>query len=314
MEYNIDEVKIKPAKWLDDGEKDFLRQNVDKLNDEDKAAYADFLTPDDDTAGTGDQNAAAGSSDDGNNNGGQGDQANANAAGDDQSGKDAGAGANANPVNPDTGYQFKNEAEARAFVERTLQEKEAEKQKALDAAKTPEERRFVEDNFKPDNWNEGFKLAVKFAKEEIRAENAAEEKKVADNRKRLQTEWEDVAKVNSLPSLDTQEGRVVHDQILKIAIAHGKTNFKDAHELWSMIPAEKGGGYKVDASTAGAALADAKKAQMSDQKKVAAKVGGQQPAGTQKSAAGSLDVPDYKTLHEARSVKDLMKKTGVLHG
>lgn len=303
---DLEKVRWKTVSQLDDSEKEFLRQNADKLNDEEKDAFKDFLTPDNPTPPA--DQTGKGEGGEGNNQGSQGAQ--------DAGGQAPASGAEGGqPTAPATGYQFKSEEEAAAFVKKQLDENEKAKKAAIDAAATPAEKKWVEDNWKPKTWNEGIKTAAEAAVEIMENRQKEREKKANEARERAEKDWQALKTKYSLPELTTDEGIKIHNQIVDIGLKHGKKNFQEAYDLWSIIPTDKGGGYKIPASEAGAALAEQKKKQVAEQKKVAAKMGGGGGEGNQQpSGGGSLDTPDYKQLHEARSVRELLRKTGVING
>lgn len=297
MEFDIEKLKLKTTSQLDDNEKQYLIDNVDKLNDEDREAYSDFLIADDipntdentiTQETTGEENQPT-----------------------DQAGEDTGDGGQ-NNNEPQKEYVFESEEDAKNFVLKVQQEQEAAKKAAIDAATTPAEKKYVEENWVPDDWNVALKKAVEIAKKEIREEDAAVVKKQEDNAKRLENEWQDLRKLHNLPERNTDEGRQIHDGIVTLGIKHGKTNFKDAYDLWSIVPKDKGGGYDPVAAVQEAKKAESKQ-KISAQKKVASKLGGQAPETSVKSAnGGNLETPDYNTLHNAKSVGDLLRKTGVI--
>lgn len=289
MEYNIDELRLKTASQLDDNEREYLKANTDKLNDEDKEAYADFLSVD--VPAT--QEVVA----------------------------EEVPPVEAEPTTPaqteQPKFTFNTEAEAREFVKNLQREDDAAKQKAIDEAKTPEQKKYVEDNWKPADWNEAMRLAVKHAKEEIREEDAKKEAEATA--KRLDEEWKQLSTEKKLPPLTTEEGRIIHANIIKYGVAAGKQTFHDAYNVWANVPKEHGGGLDpkstpttqtVTPSEAARILAEQKKTQLTDQKKVAAKIGGQNNGG-KTTGHGQLETPDVKTLRST-PIHKLIK--GALNG
>lgn len=319
---DFEKARQKPAAWLNDDEKKVIRDNADKLNDEDKAAFASFLDTPDDAAGQG-EGQSAGAADAGAGEGGGGGGEGAGAGSGDAGAGDAGAGDQGQPP----AFSFKSEDDAKAFVLKLQQEQAAEKQRAIDAATTPEEKKWVEDNYKPKDWDEAYKKSAEYAVKLMEEKQEAREKQRQDNAKRAEADWQALIKEHKLTDVrnpdgtQNPEGVKVHDQIVEIGLKNGKKNFQEAYDLWSIIPEEKGGGYKIAAAAAGTDPAeikkqqeDAKKVQLNKQKDAAAKLGGQSPAGDGKPAAGALDTPDYATLHKARSARELMRKAGVIGG
>lgn len=295
---DLDTVRLKTASQLDDAEKAFIKDNVDKLTDEDKDAYADFLNPESNEGESEDDSSNQGFGD-----GSMGDNGEGGAS--DQSATDQGS-ENDNSSSNST-YAFKSKEEAAAFVKEQLEANEKEKQAAIDAARTPEEKKWVEDNWKPKNWNEGIKTAAEAAADLIEERQAAKEAKRQENAKRAEADWQTLRKEHSLPDVDTDEGAKIHNQIIDIGIKHGKQNFQQAYELWAMIPVEKGGGYTIDPSQAGKTLAEQKAKQLSDQKKVAAKMSGQSQGTGKAGNQTPVEAPEYKDLKKAKSARDLYK-------
>ncbi len=274
---DLDKIKLKTAEQLIDTEKEFLRANIDKLNEEDKEAYKDIIIPPEPETSTPEEPE------------------------------------NLETHEPETStpedkkFTFSNEEEAREFVRKQTEENERAKQAAIDAAKTPAEKKYVDENWRPKNWDEAVKLAVKHAKEEIRKED--EENRQKQISQSLQKQWEDLAIEKKLPDIKTKEGRTIHDNIVKYGIATNKHTFQEAYDVWLKVPKEIGGGFNPDdKTTLPITPSDAGKI-LAQQKKVASKIGGQnsgvKPAGT----AGKIS---YDKLHKARTTEELLKQEGYI--
>jgi len=272
---NLDEVRLKTVSQLSEDDKTFLNQNVDKLTDEDKEAYSSVLSVSE-TPVTPEAPATP-----------------------------------EIPATPETPYTFKSEEDAKAFVTKQLDEKKKkedqdakDKQAAIDAAKTPEEKKYVEDTWKPKNWNEGIKTAAEAAADIVEQRQKAKEKETEENGKRLAREWGDVSKENKIPSLETKEGRSIHDQVVKLALQHGKTNFKDAYQLWSQTPKEFGGGYdpiKVAEKIQKDEAEKKEKAEAEERRKAAAKIGGQNQGAGSIKGSGPLKPMSYEDMKKGRN-------------
>lgn len=285
QQYDLDRVRLKTSEQLDEGEKNYIKENISSLTDEDKDAYKDFLqvqeTPIEENQ-PGEQDATGSETPPEGGNGGETAKP---------------------PVTPS--FSFKSEEEAREFVRKQTEENERQKQEAINKATTPEQKKYVEENWKPKDWDEGIRKTVEIAKKEIREE--MEEARQKEIGVKLQKEWEDLAKEKKIPALTTKEGKAIHDNIIKYGIAAGKQTFKDAYSVWERIPKEFGGGLEpgakppVDPSEAAKVLAA--------QKKAASKIGGQN-TGTKPGDSG-LKV-SYADLHKARSTEELLKKAGVM--
>lgn len=296
---DLDKLKLKTASQLLPAEKDFVRANVDKLNDEDKEAYASFLNPDDVTP-EGDEGADdSGQADDQSGEGGQPDE-----SGDDGQGAAADAGGEGAPVTP-TAFSFKSEEEAREWVKKVREEEDAAKQAAIDAATTPAEKKYVEDNWKPKSWNEAMTLAVKKAKEEIRAED--EERRVKENYDKFDKQWTDLTKENNLPALTTVKGRQIHNQIIGIMRGYGLTTFKAGYDKWKKIEDPAAQSAVVSGEEGNAPVVDPAKQKMAAQKAAAAKVGGQNAGAGSIKGSASIKAPTSDDLRN-KSVNKLIKE------
>ena len=270
---DLDKLRLKTSDELNTDEKEFIKQNVDKLDDEDKEAYANFLvdqSESEESPAAGTETPAAGEG----------------------SGGNAGAGnGGSQPQTPPAtgGYTFKNEDEAKAFVAKTLKEQkekeEADKQKAIDAAKTPEEKKYVEDNWKPKDWNEALKVATKAAMDAIREETRNETAKQEETRKKFEEEWDGIVEKNKLPKRDTEEGTKILRQVYEIGIKYHQPNFTTAYELWSSIPTDKGGGLDTGKGII---------SKNSAQRQAAARVAGNTPSGQQ---GKTMSPKSYQELH-----------------
>jgi hypothetical protein len=309
---DLKDLLLKTSAELNDDEKKFVKENEDKLSDEDKDAYSDFLNvqPDDAGVGTG----AGDGSDDGNKGGGTGE------GGD--GGNGAGDGTPAPGADDKPAYVFKTEEEAQKFVRDQIAKNEADKQAAIDAAKTPEEKRYVEDNWKPENWNKGLNTIVATVKEELRQEAEAKAEKEAIEY--WTNQWNELSTAKNLPSLETQEGKLLHTQVINLMRGYGKKTFAEGYELWEKVngvvnpvaPTDAGAGAGGGADDAAQkakddakAAADAKAKVEADRKKAAAKVGGAN-AGTEKPNNGTSVKPfaSYEEMKKTSSrgiLKDL---------
>jgi hypothetical protein len=279
MEYDINKLKLKTTSQLSPDEKDHLRANVDKLDEYDREAYADFLTENEPVVEESITTAS-------------------------ESEPVIEEAVVEKPTVPEAPV-FKSEDEARDFVVKIQKEQDKAKQDAIDAARTPEEKKYVEDNWMPETWNEGIKTIRDIIKKELKDEQDAAQAKSVEEA--LDRDWNALVKEKNLPALSTQEGKEVHDHIVRYGLAAKKTTFAEAYDVWMKIPKELGGGFDNTV----APITDSKKETVSAQKKVAAKIGNSNQAEGGKST-GVLNNIDYKTFHGAKSTTDLLKKAGVL--
>lgn len=293
---DLEKVKLKTYEQLSENERAFVVENKDSLNSEDLEAYAPLFTKNEEVVETPSEEAGAqGENTEGQGEGGEEDP-NAKPATEEK------------PVNE--GYAFKSEEEAREFVQKQLIESEKAKQAAIAAASTQEEKERIDKEWKPSDWLHAKKVLGSELKEEIKADlkKEAEERRQQEIGQQLQKEWEALAKEKGLPSDKTEKGKAIHDSIVNFGVAAKKTTFKEAYEVWSKVPEQFGGGLKA------AAEAEAKqedKKQVSEQKKAAAKIGGQNSgAGTKPvKTAGTVE---YNKLHKAKSTMDLLKQEGYI--
>lgn len=283
---DLDKVKLKTVNQLSEDDKKLLNDNVDKLTDEDKTAYSSVLV-------SGEGASEEGESSEGNDTNSQ------NQDGGEDSSE---APASESKTEEPQAVAFKTEAEAKEFVRKEL---ESQKQAAIDAATTPEEKKWVEDNWKPKDWNEGIKTAAEAAADIIEERQKEREKKGEENAKRLEKDWQSVRTTNKLPDRSTPEGKEIHDSMVKLAVKYGKKSFSEVYELWSQTPKEFGGGY--DPVGAAKKIEDErKKTEVNDRKAAAARLTKQNPGAGSVKGSGSLNItyedikkPRAKLLREA---------------
>lgn len=217
MEFNIDELKLKTAGQLNDNEKNYLRENQDKLNAEDREAYSSFLVAEETPAPEG------------------GESTEVTPPAEETPAPEVTPAPEATPEATPTpsatpAYQFQTEEEAKAFVAKQIEESEKAKKAAIEKATTPEQKKYIEDNWNPDNWNVVARKFVDIAKNEIRAEKEQEESE--KNAKMYQAQWTELVTEKKVPSLETNEGKKVHKEIVSLMLGFGKKTFKEGYALW----------------------------------------------------------------------------------
>lgn len=184
---------------------------------------------------------------------------------------------------------FKTEEEARSYVDKLYEEKQKRAQTDEERASLSEERKKILD---PINWfPEGYKAdnPGQFAKDlwaKMSQAAQVEQQMSQEKRQEYEDQYNELIKEGAVPPLDTEEGKEVRKNIANLGIAHGKSNFREAYALWSMIPEDKGGGYKIGGND-NSEENEAKKQAKREQKKAASKVGG--------GSKGSSDVSKGKT-------------------
>lgn len=257
---DLDKLKLKTSDELNTEEKAFIKENVDKLSDEDKEAYADFL-------GAGDQDPPQ--------------DPPADPPADDPP---------ADPPDKPNGYTFKSEDEAKAFVAKQVaEENERQKQAAIEAARTPAEKKYVEDNWKPKTWNEGIKTAAEAAVDILEQRQQEKTQKQEAQRKALETEWDTIVVSNKLPERTTPEGQKILKEVYDVGVKYGQPNFTKAYELWNQI-------------SGGKSLGD--QAKGNAQRAAAAKIRGQTPNLERKT---SMAPKSYQDLNK-KSMSQLMRE------
>lgn len=297
-------IKLKTVSQLNDTDKTYIREHPTEFTDEDRSAWAGAFNSSDEPAGGGEGTdpAPAGTGDE---------PVDPPADPVDPAPTDP---APAAAVDPTTGFQFKNAEEAQEFVKKEF---EKQKQAAVDAATTPEAKKYVEENWKPKNWQEGIKTAAEAAADIIQERQKEEAKRIQAHNAKVEVEWQDLRKAHKLKDITDPDGQKVHDAIIAIGTKYGKKNFKDAYEVYKTIPVEFGGAYKPKATEpapADPAPADpapapaAAKTTVAAAKKVATKIGGQN-SGNAPAAGGSgvIKPPTYEDL-QTKSKSKLIKE------
>lgn len=277
---DLNALKLKTSQELNDDEKKFLIEHKNELDQYDVEAYSDFL------------NAPA-------------EEATEEVA-PEAVAETPQAPAPAPEPEP---FAIKSEEEARELVRKELQSFEAEKAKAMAAARTPEEREHIDATWKPQDWLHARKVMGQEIKDELKAELRAEKEQEETDKaiKFWQDQWDEVAKEKNLKPLTTPEGKKVHDEIVHTMRGYNIGTFKEGYELWEKIKVIQSGGQPAPTpSEAGAALA---KSKMTAQKQAATKVGAANPGSVKPvSTSGVKPFDTYEDLKKASSrgiLKDL---------
>lgn len=290
--FDITQLKLKTSEQLLPSEKEYLKEHTDQLNDEDKAAYASFLTPE---AVVPDPTTAN---------------------------LDATAAAAANAGEPVKEEKKVEEAAAEGEVALTEEEKkakEADDAKALESqARKDEISTIVRETMKeiipmlpqaqaekkeasvtkelkkifegdPADWDDAARKIINTAKEEIEADIEAKSEATKKAQSEIETRFVEqynglVAK-HKLPALNTDEGKEMFTKLDKFGGQWKQTSMDDAYNLYTSIPEDKGGGLKVS---------EEKKA-ITEQKKRAGQVGS--GAGSE-SAAKPTQEKKYADIHK----------------
>jgi hypothetical protein len=247
---------LKTSQELDDNEKTFIREHEAELNDEDRDAYKDFLQVSETPLEKEKMPAVEPPEEE----------------------KTPTETLDETPA-VEQQFSFKSEEEAKAFVAKFQEEQEDAKQKAINVAKTPEEKKYVDKNWKPDNWNEGIKKAVELAKEEIRQEEEQKQQQAAV--KYWNDQWAEISAEKKIPALTTPEGSKIHKEIIHLMQGYGLKTFQEGYEMREKVVSALEGKPIIPALDAGATLA---KSKIEVQKKAAGKIG-KANAGDEKAVA-----------------------------
>lgn len=180
--------------------------------------------------------------------------------------------------------------------------------------KTEEEKiqTYFDSGYTPKDWNQYThdmfeKLAPQFEQRVLatldkrNAEFMENQKKIKASQeeiyKRFETEFDTLSTQKLIPARTDANYDTVKKQILAIGDAHGKATVADAYKLWSIIPTEHGGGLNV---TGGQPPADPK-AKLQAQKDAAARI----QSGRGIPGAGKKGPKSWAHIHST-SMDDLL--------
>jgi hypothetical protein len=282
---DFDKVRWKLADQMLPEEVDLIIANKDKLNDEEKAAFADLL------------DAAEPLADDPKDvldnaiNDAVDDPANAEPpAGDPPAPQSAAPVTPEKPVVTLDPTNIVTTADLETYLEEKKKQWDAEgKSKADQKTEAEKITTMFDSGYTPKDWNEfGVQYLEKISpliESRVLAKLEAQNKTIEENRSKMQqtqreiyqrfeTEFATLATSKLIPDPKAQpeEYKKVHEQILAIGDAHGKSNVTDAYKLWAIIPVEHGGGL-VGAGKAPVDPKLAEKARIDAQKIAAGKIG-----------------------------------------
>jgi hypothetical protein len=210
-------------------------------------------------------------------------------------------------------YVFKTQEELDAFIE--AQNKKKTPAAPTEPEKTDEDelkdlifwKGQVDENGKwvgekPADWNDFARTIIKHLSpktyapkvlEEIKNMTAAEKREMETINAEFDAEYDEIAATGAVPKRGTKEGDEVNAQISLIGGQYGLTSIKKAHELWSKIPKEQGGGLSFKPAAP----------KTNPSKEASRLIGGSK--GSQTSSRPSTKIP-YSKLHAARSLDELL--------
>lgn len=282
-DFDMNQLKLKTAEQLDQDERDFIVENRDQLNEEDEAAYAEFLPKqevEDDANITEDKPEE-----------------------DEKSVEEESPEPVIKSQEDLDRYWETREAKLRAEME----EREAKIKEELTPKEEPKEFRFYEDGQKPADWNEALARAAEKGKqdavaefekrsEEEKKEAAAKQKQLDEATAAIQDQFDKLVKDKSIPSLDTDEGKTAQQRIMEFGIKHRK-NVEEAFDLLKDIPEDRGGFLNQETPQ------NKEKKQLDAQKKAAGKVGGGNKGGESTDTKPKLSPEEYARM----SVQDVVE-------
>lgn len=274
---DLDKLKLKTTTQLTPDEKLFIKENEDKLTDEDKDAYSDFLveTP-------AEENLDEGSEEN-----------------DGSSEENTEGGENAESEQPKP-LVFNTEDDAKKFVQETVnaltEKQKQDRQVEIDAAKTPEEKRYVEENWKPKDWNEGIKTTVDATIKALDEREKTQKEEHDAQAQKFASEWDGIVKANNLPKRGTKEGDEVLKKVYDIGIKYKQPTFTDAFDLYNKLPVTQGGAF-------------GSKSRNTSQREAASKVAGQTPSDGVTKTAAPKSYQELKGKTPSQLMRDALKAT-----
>lgn len=312
---DFEQIRWKLADDMSPQEVELIVSNQDKLNDEEKAAFAGLISaaqplsgPDDilnDTINAAVENEI----DNANNNPENTEQQNAAPA--------VAPVVPATPAQPVIPTVPQTQEQLDAYLEQKRKGWETEgKTKQEQTVEETKIQQFFDAGYTPKDWNEYtndmFNKIAPAVEQRIIARLQEENRKFAEQQTQLKATQKEVydkfegefatlaqSKLIPDPATQKEEYDKVHNQILAIGDAHNKTNVTEAYKLWSIIPVIHGGGLVV--SETPAAKPDTKAA-MERQKAAAAKI--QPGRGAPGSRKGGP--PQWAHVHNA-NIDDLIE-------
>lgn len=236
---NLEEVRLMPVEDMGDEHKAFLKEHEADLNDDEKAAFQEFL-------------AVPAKEDEEEEHEGETEE--------DKTAREAKEAAEAGGVT-ETPPVFKTKEEADAWVEDKIKEHDeavaAQKKEEEEAAKAPPELKFFDPEWKPKNWND---FAVQFFKalvskpelaktitpivrEELANMSVSERREIEKINEGFNTEMQEMFKEGLIPDPTSPEGIKIDKQISLIGAQMKANNMREAYDRWAKTPLEFGGGY-----------------------------------------------------------------------
>jgi len=151
---------------------------------------------------------------------------------------------------------FQTQEELDAYIEGQAKEETKEEElpkrepvKLYEGSVDPKTGKWVGEA--PKDWNEFankiLEAATPQVAETIRGMGEEEKKELADINAGFDKEYNELARQNKVPALNTKEGQEVNKQISLIGVTYGQASITKSHELWSKMPKAQGGGLDYEA-------------------------------------------------------------------
>lgn len=270
---DLKELLLKTAGELEPEERDFIKENKDKLSDEDVNAYSSFLEADETPA--------------------------------QEEPPITPPAPEATPEQPaqEEPKVFKTQAEIDAYLEEKTKSNQPPAPvaptvtpTAYDPSKAPVIRPEVAEKYFPEGYVPANPVEYANRMTAALAEQAQIEQSAVEERNRkFDEEYRGIVTKNNLPDPTTEEGQKVRNQIINIGVKYHSQNYQEAFDLYSSLPPEKGGIFNAAPA----------KPDMTEQKRVAGMTGS--------GSSGGGDAPktsgvSYEDIH-SKSMDQLLDST-----
>jgi hypothetical protein len=270
---DLEEVRWKLADELNENEKEFLNEHKEELNDAEKNAFKSFLETDEQTP---DPVTLETKTDEEEN-------------GEEEKDPESAEGAEGGAEGPIT---FNTPAEREAWLQAEIAKRQPIT--PVKVEETPEDTKspfeIAKESLKGKKYSDASEAYADFVAT-LKTQADLESKAQQKVNEKFEAEYKEVAEANKLPDPSTEEGKKIKDAITNIGVNNGKKNYREAYDLYTKIPEQFGGGFKVIDQKK---KADDNKKQIEDQKKKAALMGGSTPAGDDKKKGIGMS---YEKLH-----------------
>lgn len=203
------------------------------------------------------------------------------------------------PVEP----VFKTKEEADNYIaEKVIQALNESKEKEERERQSKEAEKFFDDSYIPKNANDLAANLIPILDKKIRDNIKAEQEHLTAEQQKINTlfdkQTDDLIKGGKLPPQDTDEGKQALGSMLKFGAQYGARDVNMAYDLWSKVPEEFGGGYKIKSE---------EKEKAKDQRAAAGMVGGLKSADPSKPKP--LNYDQRRSTDMDSLIQDALEKT-----